>query len=162
VHRVGVSKGVAGGTTRQKNPWTIRDSYFGQVCDYLAGFTLGEKARQKENEGPALINLGADYSQEEEERLAANAGVATDGSTFVFVQRRGKAWHTEDRALDEDTVEKLILWLRAMIRKDLSPENLIGDFGPERPIAASVVGVLAKLVASGDHPKANVIFEEWA
>ena len=48
-----------------------------------------------------------------------------------------------------------------MSRKDLSPENLIADFGPESQLAAEVVGVLAKLVDSGKHPKANVIYEEW-
>jgi hypothetical protein len=48
-----------------------------------------------------------------------------------------------------------------MIRKDLSPENLITDFGPETRLAAEAVGNFAKLVASGEHPKANVIYDEW-
>jgi hypothetical protein len=48
-----------------------------------------------------------------------------------------------------------------MSRKGLSPENLIADFGPEAKLAADIVGILAKLVDSGEHPKANVIYEEW-
>src|SRR5206468_9208075 len=34
-------------------------------------------------------------------------------------------------------------------------------FGPQTELAAEVVGVLARLVATGTHPKANVIYEEW-
>ena len=132
-----------------------------QVCDYLTGFTLGPTARHQNPDEPTLFPPEVIYSQEEEEQLAANVGLATDGERFVFVQRRGKQWYTETRRLDEDTVEKLLLWLRAMNRKDLSPENLIADFGPESSIAAAVVGVLARLVVTKEHPKANVIYEEW-
>jgi hypothetical protein len=117
-----------------------------QVCDYLTGFALADAAKQEDTK--------AGYSQAEEERLAVNVGVATDGETFVFVQRRNRRWHEDERRLDEDTVEKLLLWLRAMVRKDLSPEHLIDDFGPETELATDAVGVLAKLVASGEHPKA--------
>jgi len=61
----------------------------------------------------------------------------------------------DSRELNEETAEKLLLWLRAMSRKDLSPENLIADFGPESEPAAKVVGVLAKLVDSGKHPESE-------
>jgi hypothetical protein len=132
-----------------------------QACDYLTGFTLGEEAKIQKASQPTLFPSDIIYSQEEEERLAAHVGLATDGERFIFIQRRGKQWYTETRRRDEDTVEKLLLWLRAMSRKDLSPENLIVDFGPESSIAAAVVGVLAKLVDSGEHPKANVVYEEW-
>jgi hypothetical protein len=131
-----------------------------QVCDYITGLTLGAQAKSQIAE-PGLFPPEITYSQPEEERLAANVGLVTDGEQFVFVQRRGKKWHTDSRSLDADTAEKLLLWLRAMSRKDLSPENLIADFGPESPLAADVVGVLAKLVASKKHPKANVVYEEW-
>lgn len=130
----------------------------GQVCDYMTGLTLGDAAKSK---GKGLFDSKADYSQEEEEQLSAYVGLATDGQRFIFVQRRGKSWHTETRKLDEDSVEKLILWLRAMSRKDLSPENLIADFGPATKLAEEVVAIFAKLVASGRHPKANVIYQEW-
>jgi hypothetical protein len=121
-----------------------------QVRDYLTGFTLGKDDAEEAN-----------FSEEEEAKLAAHVGLATDGERFVFVQRHGRTWHTEERKLDADTVEKVLLWVRAMSRKDLSPDHLIADFGPQTELAADIVGILAKLVASGDHPKANVIFEEW-
>jgi N-6 DNA Methylase len=139
-----------------------RDHAVQQVCDYLTGFSLGLEGRhQKQDNQPSLFGPDVVYSREDEEKLAVNVGLATDGKRFVFVQRWGKAWHTDDRRLDEDTVEKLLLWLRAMVRKDLSPENLIGDFGHETQLAADVVGVLAKLVDSAKHPKPNVIYDEW-
>jgi hypothetical protein len=132
-----------------------------QVCDYLTGFTLGSEAKHQKSSEPTLFPADVIYSQAEEERLAAHVGLASDGEQFVFIQRRGKQWHTETRRLDEDTVEKLLLWLRAMSRKDLSPENLIADFGPQSSIATAVVGVLATLVNSKEYPKANVIYDEW-
>jgi N-6 DNA Methylase len=133
-----------------------------QVCDYLTGLGLGQEGKhQQPNLKPSLFDSDVVYTQEEEERLAVNVGLATDGSRFIFVQRLGKHWHTEPRRLDEDTVEKLLIWLRAMVRKDLSPENLIEDFGHETQVATEVVRVLAKLVDSQKYPKANVIYGEW-
>lgn len=131
----------------------VREHAVKQACDYLTGFALGDSAK--------LGDGKATYSQDEEERLAANVGIAVDGETIVFIQRRNKQWHEDTQKLDEDAVEKLLLWLRAMIRKDLSPENLIADFGPETKLAADAVGIFAKLVASEEHPKANVIYDEW-
>ena len=132
-----------------------------QVCDYLTGLSLGQTAKIQEADPPELLPRESAYTQEEEERLAGSVGLATDGERFIFVQRRQRRWHTESRRLDEDTAEKLLLWLEAMNRKDLSPENLIADFGPHTELAANTVSVLAKLVHSGKHPKANVIYEEW-
>jgi hypothetical protein len=48
-----------------------------------------------------------------------------------------------------------------MVRKDLSPGNLIADFGPETELATDAVSILAKLVNSEKHPKATVMYEEW-
>jgi N-6 DNA Methylase len=138
-----------------------REEAVQQVFDYLTAFTLGSEAKHQKPSEPTLFPADVIYSQAEEEHLAANVGLASDGEQFVFIQRHGKQWHTETHRLNEDMVEKLLLWLRAMSRKDLSPENLIADFGPQSSIAAAVVGVLAKLVHSQEHPKANVIYEEW-
>jgi hypothetical protein len=132
-----------------------------QLWDYLTGLSLPltpEGAQPKSGPG---ADQTRSLTQEQEERLAAHVGVATDGETFIFTQRKGKQWHVDRRKLDEDTVEKLLLWLKAMVRKDLSPNNLIADFGPETELATSVVSVFAKLVNSEKHPKANVMYEEW-
>lgn len=128
-----------------------------QVWDYLTGLSLPLAHAKPGRATDQTANL----TQEQEERLAAHVGIATDGETFLFTQRKGKQWHVDKRTFDEDTVEKLLLWLRAMIRKDLSPQNLITDFGPDTALATSVVRVFAKLVNSGQHPKASVMHEEW-
>ena len=126
-----------------------------QAYDYITGLTLGTESADAGS--AARGSLGRD----DEERLSAAVGLVTDGEKFIFVQRRRREWHTETRGLDDDTWERLQRWLRAMVRKDLSPENLIADFGPQTELAGEVVGVLARLVASGKHPKATVIYEEW-
>ncbi len=139
-----------------------RDEAIGQVYDYLTGLALGEKSKAQKVADRTLFDLEEiSYSQDEEERLAGHVGIATDGETLVFIHRRAKRWHNDIDRLTEETVEKLFLWLRATSRKDLSPENLITDFGPESELAVQIVGVLARLVDSGKHPKANVIYDEW-
>ena len=86
-----------------------RDHAVQQACDYLTGFALGEEGKlQKHGEQPVSETVA--YTQEQEERLAANVGLATDGHTFVFIRRQGKKWDAEDRHLDDDTVEKLLIW----------------------------------------------------
>ena len=146
------------GTMRRK---TRREHAVKQVCEYLTALTLGEEAQVQSPFEPESSQPLVVYSQQQEEQLAANVGLATDGDQFIFVQRRAKRWSWENRKLDDDTIEKLLLWLRAMTRKDLSPEHLIADFGPQTELATNIVSVLAKLVDSGKHPKANVIYEEW-
>lgn len=126
-----------------------REEAIKQASDYVESLSLGDDAAAES------------FSQEQEEKLSGTVALATDGERFIFIQRRSKAWHADERKLDTDTVEKLLLWLRAMGRKDLSPENLILDFGPDSELAATTVRVLAALVHSRKYPKANVIYEEW-
>lgn len=131
-----------------------------QVVDYISGLSLGPTS-VSEPKSPGLYEGSSTYSRQEEEQLASHVGLVTDGEEFIFVQRRARSWHQDDRRLDQDTIEKLLLWLRAMNRKDLSPENLIAEFGPETKLATEIVGVLARLVSSGKFAKANVIYKEW-
>ena len=132
-----------------------------QVWDYLTALSL----RQGFPDQPFLPappqDVGGHFTREQEEQLSQNVGIATDGETFIFTQRKSRHWHVDRRTFDEDTVEKLLLWLRAMVRKDLSPDNLIAEFGPETELATDVVSIFAKIVNSGKHPKASVIYEEW-
>ncbi len=131
-----------------------------QLVDYMSGLSLGPTSIA-ESKPPGEFMSEPTYSSEDEERLASHVGVVTDGDEFIFVQRRGRRWHEDSRKLDEDTIEKLLLWLRTMSRKDLSPENLIADFGPQTELATEIVGVLAELVSSGKFAKASVIYDEW-
>jgi len=132
-----------------------------QVWDYLTGLSL----RQAFPDQPLLPEpareIEAHFTREQEEQLSMNVGIATDGETFIFTQRKTRQWHIDRRTFDDDTVEKLLLWLRAMVRKDLTPDNLIADFGPDTELATEIVSILAKIVNSRKHPKATVIYEEW-
>lgn len=137
-----------------RSPAKVADA-LQQVYDYITGLT------RRETFTGAVSESGGGLGRDEEEKLSSVVGLVTDGEKFIFVQRRRRQWHTETRRLDTDTLERLQRWLRAMVRKDLSPENLIADFGPQTELAAQAIGVLARLVATGAHPKANVIYEEW-
>lgn len=128
----------------------LSDHAVQQLCDYLTGLAIDRQA-----------DPSSHLTRDEEERLAGSVGIATDGQTWIFVQRRGRVWHREGRALNLGTAEKLLLWFRATARKDLSSANLISDFGPATELASDVVRTFAELVASGDHPKATVVYEEW-
>ena len=121
-----------------------------QLYDYLSGLAID-----------GGLDEDAPTSREQEERLAATVGIAFDGRSIVFVQRRFRSWHADVRTLDLESVERLLLWFRATARKDLSASNLIEDFGPATELSSSVVSALADLVASGKHPKATVVYEEW-
>lgn len=129
-----------------------RTETISQLSGYLETVALGEDAETGSDSG---------YSQKQEERLAGFVGVATDGERWLFIQRRGRSWAVDEEKLDADTAERILLWLRAMRRKDLSPENLLADFGPHTELAAEVVGEFARLVHSKKYPKANVVFDEW-
>jgi len=132
-----------------------------QVWDYLTGLSLRQGFPNEPLLPEPTRDAGSHFTREQEEQLSMNVGIATDGETFIFTQRKSRHWHVDRRTFDGDTVEKLLLWLRAMVRKDLSPENLIADFGPDTHLATEIVSIFAKIVNSGNQPKATVIYEEW-
>jgi len=132
-----------------------------QVWDCLTGIALRQGPDKTQAKFPSSSTLDGGLTGTQEEQLSANVGIETDGESFIFTQRKSKQRHIDPRKFDEDTVEKLLLWLRAMVRKDLSPDNLIADFGPDPRLATDVVSTFAKLVNSGKYPKASVIYEEW-
>lgn len=134
----------------RKMKGALADHAVKQVCDYLTGLALGADRTDTDP-----------FTREEEEKLSAVVGVATDGQRYIFVQRRARAWQTDPRVLNLATVEKLLLWFRSTARKDLSSANLIRDFGPATELASAAVSVFAELVASGEHAKADVVYEEW-
>lgn len=133
-----------------------RDHAVKQAVDYIEA--LAEQEQGKNRRKALEQDL---FSSGAEEIISGFVGVVTDGVNLIFVQRRGRRWDEDEREVDADSVEKLILWLRSMNRRSLSPENLIEDFGPQTELAAEAVGVLARLVASGKYAKARVVFDEW-
>jgi len=67
-----------------------RDEAVRQACEYLTGLTPGAQAQIQKATHPSLFPGEVTYSQEQEEGLAANVGLATDGERFIFVQPLGK------------------------------------------------------------------------
>jgi len=61
-----------------------------------------------------------------------------------------------------ESVELLLLYLRSLSRKPLTPEALAADFGPQGDIAPNLVNVFyTALQAHRDHPRVATFFAEW-
>ena len=61
-----------------------------------------------------------------------------------------------------ESVELLLLYLRSLSRKPLTPEALAADFGPQGDIAPHLVNVFYNaLQAHRDHPRVATFFAEW-
>jgi len=63
-----------------------------------------------------------------------------------------------------ESVELLLLYLRSLSRKPLTPEALAADFGPQGDIAPNLVNVfytaLQAHLGTG-HPRVATFFAEW-
>jgi hypothetical protein len=61
-----------------------------------------------------------------------------------------------------ESVELLLLYLRSLSRKPLTPEALADDFGPKGEIAPRLVNAFYNaLQAHRDHPRVATFFAEW-
>jgi len=61
-----------------------------------------------------------------------------------------------------ESVELLLLYLRSLSRKPLTPEALAADFGPQGEVAPNLVNVFyTALQAHRDHPRVATFFAEW-
>jgi hypothetical protein len=61
-----------------------------------------------------------------------------------------------------ESIELLLLYLRSLSRKPLTPEALAADFGPQGDIAPKLVNIFyTALQAHRDHPRVATFFAEW-
>jgi hypothetical protein len=61
-----------------------------------------------------------------------------------------------------ESIELLLLYLRSLSRKPLTPEALADDFGPQGEIASRLVNAFYNaLQAHRDHPRVATFFAEW-
>ncbi len=61
-----------------------------------------------------------------------------------------------------ESIELLLLYLRSLSRKPLTPEALAADFGPQGDVAPRLVNVFyTALQAHRDHPRVATFFAEW-
>jgi len=94
------------------------------------------------------------------ERLA---GVALDGSYYIFIRYRDDHWHIDDPLpVNSHSTEIFLRYLLALSTElALTPENLVRDFGENSNVARRVVPALYKAIATTENKKADVLFRQW-
>ena len=116
-------------------------------------------------------------------------GVAIDGEAILFVRtnpildktktpKKGKQVQTtlEGKILETKTdnwdvigpepisqpsIDRLLLYFRALVYKMMSPENLANDFGFESNIGRAFIKLLYGKLNQSQDPKVKMLFEEW-
>ncbi|MBM3190770.1 MAG: SAM-dependent DNA methyltransferase, partial [Chloroflexi bacterium] len=98
--------------------------------------------------------------RQKKERLA---GVALDGSYYIFVRYRDGHWHEDDPLpVNAQSTETFLRYLLALAtEKALTPENLMDDFGEHSEVARCVMPALYGALCATDHPKVNTLFRQW-
>ncbi len=61
----------------------------------------------------------------------------------------------------ENSVQEMLVFLRALRRRALTPEGLADVFGPQSAIARSLIAALYEAVQKRRHPKVKTFFNEW-
>jgi hypothetical protein len=173
------------------------DALYGQaVIEYKKPGKLstarGLASAQKQLEG-YLVGLAGSGS-EREATLRRVAGIGLDGQSIFFVRYRGDRPSSQEEgptapltqlpllveepvkgsfsrswlfAITEDSVNELLLHLRALRRRRLGADELAKEFGPEGGVAHEMVNALYSrleecLTAPGSpYPRVQTLYEEW-
>ena len=131
----------APGVLRENNSYGSNRDAIKQVKDYIQGLVRRERHKP--------------------ERLA---GVVLDGHYFIFVRSREKVWQEDRPAKVESSSTEYFLKLLASLSTELAliPDNLIRDFGENRPVSRKAVGALYKALVETQNPKVKKLFEQWS
>lgn len=129
------------GSLKEKNRYKANQHAIGQVKDYMEGLVRRERHRA--------------------ERLA---GVAFDGSRYIFVRRRKDVWHIDDPLeVRPPSTERFLRTLASLsTERALIPENLVEDFGEGSINGRQMVSALYEALMRSDSPKVSVLFEQWS
>jgi len=129
------------GSLRPDNDYRANQHAIGQVKNYAQGIV------RKERHKP--------------ERLA---GAILDGHYFIFVRFKAKLPHIDDPVAVDDYSTEHFLKLLASLSTELAliPENLVRDFGENRPVSRKVVNGLYAALAASTNPKVKTLFEQWS
>lgn len=129
------------GSLRRENRYQHNQHAIEQVKTYLSGLVHVERHKV--------------------ERLA---GVAFDGGFYIFIRQKDKTWHIEEPVpVNPASTERFLRTLASLsTERALIPENLVEDFGENCNIARRVVGALYNALKGTDHPRAKVLFDQWA
>ncbi|HQJ32564.1 MAG TPA: N-6 DNA methylase [Anaerolineaceae bacterium] len=98
--------------------------------------------------------------RQKKERLA---GVALDGSYYIFIRYRDDHWNIDDPIpVNSHSSEKFLRYLLALSTElALTPENLVRDFGENSNVARRVVPALYRAITTTQNKKADVLFRQW-
>jgi hypothetical protein len=95
------------------------------------------------------------------ERLA---GVAIDGSWFIFVRSKDSVWKIDSPVpVDRVSTERFLRTLTSLSTElALIPENLVRDFGENSNISRLCVSTLYEALSTTTNQKVKVLFEQWS
>ncbi|HEY73827.1 MAG TPA: N-6 DNA methylase [Thermoflexia bacterium] len=160
-----------------KRPGRIAEKGFpvklaGQIARYLTD--LAHRAGRQTKQVEALermIGIGLDgeqilflrYSASGRKRESPLPPLPGAQTSFLDVEEYVGGFQMVGPVdVGRESVELLLLYLRALSRKPLTPEALAADFGPEGDIAPRLVNVFyTALQAHRDHPRVATFFAEW-
>jgi len=120
--------------------------------------------------------------------LRRSVGIALDGLHIFFVRYRGRgADEEEDQPLlletqlsflpipqakgpfhregpyevATDSIAQFLVYLRALRRRELTPERLADSFGPKGDVAHQVVSALLEAFKKSDDKRVKTLYSEW-
>jgi SAM-dependent methyltransferase len=129
------------GSLRPENSYHANRHAIDQVKNYISGLSRRERHKP--------------------ERLA---GVALDGSYFIFVRYKEGVWHTDEPLKVAPSSTERFLQLLASLSTELAliPENLIRDFGENTVVSRKAVGTFYEALEETQNPRAKTLFEQWS
>lgn len=128
------------GSLRSSNGYVSNQHAIGQVKQYIQGLEERERRRR--------------------ERVA---GVATDGSFFIFVRFREGRWRVDAPVeVTATSTERFLRYLSALSAElPLTPERLLERFGEDTDASRLCVSTFYEALTTTDNPKVRTLFREW-
>ena len=143
-----------------------------QIARYLTDQAHGAGGRAKQAEAlEKMIGIGLDgeqilflrYSATGRKRESPLPPLPGSQVSFLDLDEYAGGFQIVGPVpVGRESVELLLLYLRSLSRKPLTPEALAADFGPQGDIAPNLVNVFyTALRAHRDHPRVATFFAEW-
>lgn len=91
------------------------------------------------------------------------AGVATDGSFFIFVRFRQGSWQVDAPVrVNPTSTERFLRYLSVLSAElPLTPERLLEHFGERTETAQICVSIFYEALTATDKPKVQTLFRQW-
>jgi methylase of polypeptide subunit release factors len=143
-----------------------------QIARYLTDMAsqAGEESSQREAL-EKMIGIGLDgqqilflrYSATGRKRESPLPALPSTQKSFLTIEEyEGGFQAIGPVPVGRESVELLLLYLRSLSRKPLTPEALAADFGPQGDIAPRLVNLFYTVLQTHrDHPRVATLFAEW-